>query len=232
MRTTDDIIRIFIWILIVVGVLWYMGALLACEAQAHVCDGTHTMPDWFTPNPSHHHHYIPSKDVVATWHEKPDEPCRVVTAKADTTTKSPTADCPPVELVEDLFKIRIVSGDRQNGVQGETLPEPLVVEALTQADLAVTNARILFSVLERRGKPVGNIDGEGIVEVLTGNDGRASVSLTLGTGIIGAVKVQVSAKGLAQQIIMKAYVNVAAAPAVVRTGKLVTSWARLKTRGN
>jgi hypothetical protein len=92
-------------------------------------------------------------------------------------------------------RMRAVSGDRQTGVIGAALPQPLVAEVLDAAGLPVPGTPVIFKVRENDGNLNG---GERQIAVTSGADGRAQASFALGTraGVANQV-VEASAVGFA-----------------------------------
>ena len=90
--------------------------------------------------------------------------------------------------------VAIVGGNAQTGVIGSTLPEPLSVELRDEVGAPVAGKPVIFKV---RGND-GTLGGARQAAVVTGSDGRAQVSFTLGTRAgVGNQVVEAFAVGLA-----------------------------------
>src|SRR5262249_50781435 len=74
-------------------------------------------------------------------------------------------------------RVAVVSGNNQSGVIGTSLSEPLVVSLLDAAGLPVAGKVVFFKVAGSDGTLNG---GHRQVIVVSGPDGRAQVSFTLG----------------------------------------------------
>jgi hypothetical protein len=73
-------------------------------------------------------------------------------------------------------ELKLVSGCGQSGVVGQTLANPVLVEVLDQYGLGFKNKSVKFIVTAGRGK----VQGKDSASVITGANGRASVSWTMG----------------------------------------------------
>ena len=99
-------------------------------------------------------------------------------------------------------RVVIVSGDRQTGVIGTLLPEPLTVELLDAAGAPVAGQPVHFA-LERSSGSLD--DGKRQVAVVAGADGTASVQFTLGHRAgVGAQTVVAEAAGFAGPAVFSA----------------------------
>ena len=92
-------------------------------------------------------------------------------------------------------KLRIVSGNNQTGLVSTTLPFPLVVEVLDLSDNPAPGVALGFQVLEGSASIDGGrwVGGLNRIDVTTGTDGRASLTINLGssagdTSITGVIK--------------------------------------------
>ena len=88
--------------------------------------------------------------------------------------------------------LRKVSGDEQQGMPGEVVPEPLVIEVRDQYGTPLEGARVSFTVTQGGGKLNGRANAE--VEV-TDASGRTRTILTLGDRP-GRNTVEVSVSGM------------------------------------
>jgi PKD repeat protein len=115
------------------------------------------------------------------------------TGHAEVTVHRATAAAP---------RVAIVSGDRQAGVIGTRLPDPLTVELLDAAGAPVAGQPVHFA-LERSSGSLD--DGRRQVVVMTGSDGMASVQFTLGHRAgVGAQTVVAESAGFAGPAVFSA----------------------------
>ncbi|MFQ5637754.1 MAG: phytase [bacterium] len=101
----------------------------------------------------------------------------------------------PPELIiqtgelQPATQIVMISGTNQSALVGSTLPQPFVVEARDANGQPVRDVEVVFSVMAGGGSLSGSLTR------ITGLDGRAAVTLTLGSAA-GANTVSASAAGL------------------------------------
>ena len=101
-------------------------------------------------------------------------------------------------------KINIVSGNNQSGAIGSTLADPFVVAIVDETGAPVAGATTIFRVTENNGTVTGPTSGRA-VPVVTGADGLASATLTLGTWAgSGNNKVEVTSTGVDGSVIFTA----------------------------
>ena len=105
---------------------------------------------------------------------------------------SAEASLPPPEPTA----LSIVSGDNQNGLTGETLANPLVIEVRDQYDAPMAEVTVTFAVSEGGGSLSSEM-------VMTDADGRAASTLTLGSDP-GTNSVKVSVEGLSRTEVFSA----------------------------
>ena len=92
-----------------------------------------------------------------------------------------------VRVIFVTEKLRIVSGNNQTGLVSTTLPFPLVVEVLDLSDNPVSGVALVFKTTGRGSTSSTSIiggevvEGESMLDVTTGTDGRASVTINLGS---------------------------------------------------
>ena len=86
------------------------------------------------------------------------------------------------------IQLRIVSGDKQSGPTGTSLPSPLVVSVLGPTGLALSGVTVTFAVTS--GSATFSASS-----TVTGTNGQAGVGVTLGANT-GAVAVTAAATGL------------------------------------
>ena len=94
-------------------------------------------------------------------------------AQITATAGSATASV-QVLVTQAPAEIEKISGDAQTGPAGSTLPAPLVVQVNDARGNPVPNATVVFTVVEGDGTTSSST-------VLTGPDGRASISFTTGS---------------------------------------------------
>ena len=89
-----------------------------------------------------------------------------------------------VRVIFVTEKLRIVSGNNQTGLVSTTLPFPLVVEVLDLSDNPVSGVALAFETVGSTASIIGGESVEGgrsMLDVTTGTDGRASVTINLGS---------------------------------------------------
>ncbi|HYC55740.1 MAG TPA: PKD domain-containing protein [Candidatus Binatia bacterium] len=78
--------------------------------------------------------------------------------------------------------IKVHSGDAQAGMVGQQLAQPLVAEVTDDGGNPLAGRLVTFTVDRNDGTlTAGGVEGVRTLQQVTGSDGRASVSLTLGT---------------------------------------------------
>ena len=85
----------------------------------------------------------------------------------------------------------IITGDKQQGLIGEALPNPIIVEVRDQSGAPMPDVEVTFSV----GSGGGTLS---VTSAMTDNDGRAESILTLGTDP-GTNSVEVAVKGIQEK---------------------------------
>ncbi|HEX7050400.1 MAG TPA: hypothetical protein VF188_09385 [Longimicrobiales bacterium] len=91
---------------------------------------------------------------------------------------------PRVPQPEDAAIIRFVSGTSQTGAPGETLPDPVVVEVVTDDGIPVSNVGVSWDLRYRNNSEIwGFVNGKYHEGTITDGNGRTSVVLTLGPEI-------------------------------------------------
>ena len=105
---------------------------------------------------------------------------------------SAEASLPPPEPTA----LSIVSGDNQNGLTGETLANPLVIEVRDQYDAPMAEVTVTFAVSEGGGSLSSEM-------VMTDADGRAASTLTLGSDA-GTNTVEASVEGISRTEVFSA----------------------------
>ena len=113
---------------------------------------------------------------------------RVIFSAEATITPSPPVPMPTT--------LEVISGDNQNGLTGETLSDPFVVEVRDQYDNPLGGVTVTFAVTAGRG----SLSSEAGV---TGTNGRAESTLTLGSEP-GTNAVEVSVEGIVETEIFNA----------------------------
>lgn len=109
--------------------------------------------------------------------------------------------------------VRLVAGDHQTGVIGDTLPDPLVAELVDAAGRPVPDRHVIFRVQGSNGSLDG---GRRQMAVTTDAAGRAQTSFTLGTRAGAANQVvEASAVGFAGPAVFTASAQAAAPAAIV-----------------
>ncbi len=94
-----------------------------------------------------------------------------------------------------------VSGNGQRGRAGESLPAPLVVQLVDDANVAVPGFSVQFAVVSEQG----SLQGKREIAVTTDVNGRASVYLTLGGQVgEGIYRVKASYAGLQAVVVFTA----------------------------
>lgn len=110
-------------------------------------------------------------------------------------------------------RVRLVAGNHQTGVIGDTLPQPLVAELVDAAGRPVPDRPMIFRVQGTNGHLEG---GRRQIAVTTDAAGRAQTSFTLGTRAGAANQVvEASAVGFAGPAVFTASAQPAAPAAIV-----------------
>ena len=102
----------------------------------------------------------------------------------------------PPPLLLDPTTLSIVLGDNQNGLTGETLANPFVVEVRDQYDAPMQGVTVNFAVTSGSGSL-------SVATTMTDSNGRAESTLTLGSEL-GTNAVEVNVEGISQTVTFNA----------------------------
>lgn len=109
------------------------------------------------------------------------------------------------EDITNESRIELVSGNNQFSTIGNQLADPLIVKLFDSTGNPITNAPVVFEILQNNGTLQSNTTTDRIINTTTDTQGNAEVQLTLGTRAgSGNNVVSATAPGLSGEIIFTA----------------------------